>query len=332
MDVKQQRPIAVLGSGSWGTALALVLARNNQRCKLWGPETELLKVAAKTRRHETYLPGVDLPDLIEIETELENAVDGVRDVLMVVPSHAFRSMLKQIDSLMATDKRIAWGTKGLDAENGKLLHQVVQEELGEDIPIAALSGPTFATEVAAGLGSAITLACIDDDFANDMIERMQSTNFRVQRSRDIVGVQVGGIVKNVSAVAAGMCDGLELGANTRCAVITQGLAEMVELGVALGAEPETFLGLSGVGDLILTAGTDESRNRRFGLALGQGLELKSAAKSIGQEIEAVNNVKIVYDLAHKMKIKMPVTEHVYQVLQQQLSPRDAMGQLLAAIG
>jgi len=262
--------VAVLGSGSWGTALAVHLARSGHRTVLWGIETDELNTMARERVNARYLPGVALPEGLEIEHDMARAVAQADQLLVVVPSHAFREVLERVRPMLAPGQRVAWATKGFELTSGKLPHQVASEVLGPSVPTAVLSGPTFAREVGAGLPSAMTVASYDGDYAMELARSISGRNFRAYASSDMVGVEVGGAVKNVLAIGAGISDGLGFGANTRVALITRGLAEMMRLGVALGADRETFMGLAGLGDLVLTCTDDQSRNRRCGLLLAAG--------------------------------------------------------------
>ena len=316
-------PVAVIGSGSWGTALAILLARNGCAVRLWGVAPEIQ--ALMQNRRSIYLPEVELPETISLFLDLEEALHGVHDVLIAVPSFVFRSTLKLIKPYLASDARLFWGTKGLDSSD-KLLSAVVKEEVGE-IPIAILSGPTFASEVARGLPTAITVAVTNSDFAADLSRYLHGGNFRVYISNDLIGVQICGAVKNVLAIAVGISDGLGFGSNARCALITRGLAEMMRLGKALGGMPETFMGLAGLGDLVLTCTDDKSRNRRFGLAIGRGCDSKQAQQDIKQVVEGVSNAKSVHLLAQSMKIEVPIADQVYCILYEGLSPHEAVAAL-----
>jgi glycerol-3-phosphate dehydrogenase (NAD(P)+) len=244
-----------------------------------------------------------------------------------VPSHAFREVLQQIKPFLTEQHRLAWGTKGLEKGSRKLLHQIVAEE-GINVPIAAVSGPTFAGEVARDLPGAITVASKDPQFARELATALHSKNFLAYTSDDVIGVEIGGAAKNVLAIAAGIADGMGFGTNTRAALITRGLNEIMHLGVALGGQRETFMGLSGLGDLVLTCSDDQSRNRRFGLALGKGLDPEQAKKEIAQVIEGIGTSETIYTLAKDNNVEMPITEQVYKVLHEDLSPREAVRVLM----
>ncbi len=325
---RQQSPIAILGAGSWGTALAIQLCRAGGSVTLWGHEAELMANIDAARCNERYLPGVLLPERLSLNADLTSALVDVRDVLIVVPSHAFRAVLTQLRPLLKSDARLAWATKGLESGSGKLLHEVTEEVLGKGIATAVVSGPTFAREVAEGLPTAVTVASTDAVFAADMVARLHSKTFRAYTNDDVIGVEVGGAVKNVLAIAAGIADGLGYGANARTALITRGLAEMMRLGETLHGQRETFMGLAGLGDLVLTCTDDQSRNRRLGLALGQGKLLEAALAAIDQVVEGVQTAREVHDLALSQGVDMPITEQVYAVLYQARKPKDAVQALL----
>jgi glycerol-3-phosphate dehydrogenase (NAD(P)+) len=319
---------AVLGSGSWGTALAVHLARTGHPTWLWGIETEELDAMARERVNRRYLPGVGLPDGLAIEHDLAQAVARADLLLVVVPSHAFREVLLRIRPMLRPGQRVAWATKGFELETGKLPNEVALEVLGTNVPTAVLSGPTFAREVGAGLPSAMTVASRDADFAMSLARSLSGERFRAYASSDMIGVEVGGAIKNVLAIGAGISDGLGFGANTRVAMITRGLAEMMRLGVALGAEKETFMGLAGLGDLVLTCTDDQSRNRRFGLALAAGKTPQQAQAEIGQVVEGVLAARAVHDVAQRAGVEMPISEQIYRVLYEGAPARDAVDALM----
>jgi glycerol-3-phosphate dehydrogenase (NAD(P)+) len=325
----QDNEITVLGAGSWGTALAIRLAINNNPTLLWGHDPDFMERLAGERQNSEFLPGIAFPENLSIESDLQHALAHSRDILVVVPSHAFREVLSNAAPLLLEHSRIAWATKGLEHGSGKFMSEVLQEVLGNDIPAAVLSGPTFAMEVAASLPTALTVASNNSDFATHMARRLHGDVMRVYTSDDVLGVQLGGTVKNVLAIAAGITDGMHFGANSRAALITRGLAELMRLGDAMGARRETLMGLSGVGDLILTCTDDQSRNRRLGLALGRGIGLKTAVAEIGQVVEGFNTAREVMQLTHKFKVEMPISEQVYQVLHAGMSPQEAVHNLLA---
>jgi glycerol-3-phosphate dehydrogenase (NAD(P)+) len=320
--------VAVLGSGSWGTALAVHLARTGHRAILWGIETEELTAMARDRVNSRYLPGVTLPDGLEIEHDFARAVAQAEQLLVVVPSHAFRAVLERAKPLLRPGQRVAWATKGFELATGKLPHEVADEVFGRDVPTAVLSGPTFAKEVGAGLPSAMTVASRHGDYAMALARSLSDENFRAYASSDMAGVEVGGAVKNVLAIGAGVSDGLGFGANTRVALITRGLAEMMRLGVALGARPETFMGLAGLGDLVLTCTDNQSRNRRFGLLLAAGKTPEQAQSEIGQVVEGVLAARAVHDVAARHGVVMPISEQIYRVLYEGAPAKEAVHALM----
>ncbi|WP_333608840.1 NAD(P)H-dependent glycerol-3-phosphate dehydrogenase [Arsukibacterium sp.] len=307
--------ITVLGAGSYGTALAICLARNGNAITLWGRNTAEIALMQHEGANQKYLPDIKLPPSLQLTSDLAAAVAASRDILVVVPSHAFADTLRQLKPLLAANARIAWATKGLEPETGRLLQDVARDILGEHIPLAVLSGPTFAKEMAAGLPTAISLSSTDMLFINELSNLLHcAKSFRVYTNPDFIGVQLGGAVKNVIAIGAGMADGIGFGANARTALITRGLAEMCRLGCAMGAQKDTFMGMAGLGDLVLTCTDNQSRNRRFGLLLGQGMGVAEAISSIGQVVEGYRNTKEVYNLARRVGVEMPITEQLYQVL------------------
>jgi glycerol-3-phosphate dehydrogenase (NAD(P)+) len=285
----QATEIGVIGAGSWGTALAIQLGRAGQQPMLWGREPEVINALNSERCNSVFLPDIPLPDAVSINADLKDLVQRNRDLLVCVPSHVFRQVLENIQPHMQKGVRVAWATKGFELSSGKLPHQVAHETLGMEVPLAVVSGPTFAREVGLGLPTAMTVAATNGDFADELAWRFSGESFRAYTSTDMIGVEVGGAVKNVLAIATGMSDGLGFGANTRIALITRGLAEMTRLGVALGANADTFSGLSGMGDLVLTCTDDQSRNRRMGLALAAGKTVEETCAAIGQVVEGVKD-------------------------------------------
>lgn len=310
------RPIVVLGAGSWGTALAIQFARGGERTVLWGRAEDDPAELARARRNERYLPGAEFPPSLAIEPDLAKAVGSGEDVVLVVPSSVLRLVLQQVKPMLGPRSRVAWASKGFELATGKLPHQVVGEVLGPHVPIAVLSGPTFAREVGLGLPTAIAVASPNPAFARDLAERISSGGFRAYTQADIVGVEIGGAVKNVIAIATGVSDGLGYGANSRVFLITRGLAEMVRLGIALGAKRETLMGLAGLGDLVLTCTDDQSRNRRFGRALAAGKPVDQAIAEIGQVVEGYHAAKAVHAVALSHGVEMPICRHVFEVLHQ----------------
>jgi glycerol-3-phosphate dehydrogenase (NAD(P)+) len=322
-------PVAVLGAGSWGTALAIQFARGGRPVRLWGRDREQLAVMAMSRRNARYLESAGFPDSLHVEPELPAALAGARDVLVVVPSQAFRAVLGELAPLLAPAMHVAWATKGFEQGSLKLPHQVAREALGARRRIAVLSGPTFAREVGAGLPTAMTVASPDAAYAQALARELSSANFRAYSSTDIMGVEIGGAVKNALAVGAGLSDGLGFGANTRVALITRGLKEMTRLGLALGAQADTFMGLAGLGDLVLTCTDDQSRNRRFGLLLAAGRTAEAALAEIGQAVEGYAAARAIHAVAAHAGVEMPLCAMVYRVLYEKLPAKDAVRALMS---
>ncbi len=327
--VSEAASVAVLGAGSWGTALAIQFARAGSRTVLWSRRQEQAALMQEQRQNAEYLPGATFPAPLEVTADLEHAVRNAWAVIVVVPSQAFRPLLDQLRPLLSDNTVVGWATKGFEHPSGKLLDLVAREALGDEHPRAVLSGPTFAREVGAGLPTAMTIAATDESAAQALANAISSEVFRAYTSDDMTGVEVGGAVKNVLAIGAGISDGLGFGANTRVAVITRGLVEMTRLGVALGARQETFMGLAGMGDLILTCTDDQSRNRRMGLALAAGASVDDAQAEIRQVVEGVRAARAVRTVAAAHQVDMPICSSVYQVLYEQLSPREAVRMLMS---
>ncbi|AXR05224.1 NAD(P)H-dependent glycerol-3-phosphate dehydrogenase [Salinimonas sediminis] len=321
--------ITVLGAGSYGTALAFCLARNGHPTLLWGRDKAHMAELDEQRENARYLPGATFPEALIIQPDLANAIAASNDILVVVPSHAFKAMLEALKPLLTPAHRIIWATKGLEPGTGRLLREVALDVLGDRYPLAVLSGPTFAREMVAGLPTAISLSSEDEALIDEFAAKLHcSKTFRVYKNPDFIGVQLGGAVKNVIAIGAGLADGLGFGANARTALITRGLAELTRLGVKLGAQPETFMGMAGLGDLVLTCTDNQSRNRRFGLALGEGKDVKRAMDDIGQVVEGYRNTEEVHTLAARVGVEMPICEQIYAVLYQDKPPREAAMALL----
>ena len=321
--------IAVLGAGAWGTALALLLARNGQPVRLWGRDAAAAARLAEDRENRRYLPGHPFPPDLSIEPDLEAAVADAREVLVAVPSHAFRNVLVRVARAVPDASGVTWATKGLDPESGKWLHEVAVEALGSAARAAVVSGPTFAREVADGRPAAVAVACADLDRARRLAGLLHGPRFRAYANDDVAGVSLGGAVKNVLAVAAGVADGLGLGANTRAALVARGLREMLRLGRMVGACPTTLMGLAGLGDLVLTCTDDQSRNRRFGLALAGGDPPDEARARAGGVVEGAVAAPAVFALAERLGLEMPITEQVAAVVLGEAAPEDAVETLLA---
>lgn len=329
MNPNRPSRISVYGAGSWGTALALQLARNGLDVMLWDYVPEHIARYDKARENTHYLPGIPFPDNLHCTDSLEVMMEHANDQVIVIPSHGFRTLLQQIKPLLTPEHTIVWATKGLEVGSGKLLHEVLEEELGSDIPYGVVSGPTFASEVARGLPSAMTAAASKPELAQRIAEAFQGGNYRVYTSNDVLGVELGGAVKNVLAIAAGISDGLGFGANARAAIITRGLAEIMRLSESMGAEHDTVMGLAGVGDLVLTCTDDQSRNRRLGLALGKGKDTESAIEEIGQAVEGAKTSQSIGMLAKRANVDMPICGYVNKVIYENLPPKQAVKELLA---
>ena len=322
--VDQKRPIVVLGAGSWGTALAIQMARAGHHVLLWGNEVEHIQLLKEQRCNQQYLPDIVFPELLQLTADLEQALASPAWVLIAIPSHAYRSFLRKNKHLFDKNIGIAWASKGLEQGSGKLIHQVVAEELPQCKKTAVMSGPTFAAEVARNLPTAITVASTSESFSRQVSDDLHSGHFRVYLSADLIGVELGGSLKNVLAIAAGAAD-----ANTRAALITRGLAEMMRLGEAMGGKRETFMGLAGMGDLILTCTDNQSRNRQTGLLLAQGKTLEQVHKEIGQAIEGIKTTKEVVNLARKYNVEVPICEQVYRVIYENCPIDEAVHTLLS---
>jgi glycerol-3-phosphate dehydrogenase (NAD(P)+) len=319
--------MAVIGAGSWGTALAIQCARAGHPTRLWGRDAVLVESMRLARRNARYLPDAEFPPSLEPVADLSAALAGVRDALVAVPSHAFRATLLLIQPLLDGQARIAWASKGFEMSTGLLPHEVAREVFGSR-PGAVLSGPTFAREVGAGLPTAMTVASRDADFARELALRLSGPEFRAYTQSDIVGVEVGGAVKNVIAIGSGIADGMGFGANTRVALITRGLAEMTRLGLRLGAQRDTFMGLAALGDLVLTCTDDQSRNRRLGLALGRGHSPAEALRQIGQVVEGVTAASAVREVAERVGVEMPICFEVHRVMHEGRAVRAALQALM----
>lgn len=321
--------IAVLGAGSWGTALALQLERSGSHAILWGRDPAHVAEMASSRRNKRYLPDIEIPEAVLLEADIHAAVSAADHVLLVIPSYAFAATVKLIMADLKPAQGVAWACKGFEPGSGRLLHQVAAGLLPESVPLAIVTGPSFAKEVAMNLPTAVTVAGPNEGFTEAMASALHGGRFRAYTSDDMVGAELGGAVKNVMAVATGICDGMALGDNARAALITRGLAEMMRLGHALNARPETLMGLAGAGDLILTCTGDLSRNRQLGLLLGKGKTLEQALAEIGQVVEGVNSAAEVQRLALQHAINMPISEQVNGIIHLGWDPVEGVARLMA---
>ena len=319
--------IAVLGAGAWGTAIAIYLSARHE-VRLWARDAALVGAMRAERTNHRYLPGVTLPAALTITDDLASALSEADLAIAAVPTSGLRATLRAMKNV-ARATPVVWLCKGFEAGKAVLPHQVCAEELSAGVARAVLSGPSFAEEVARGLPAAVTLASNDADFARDTARALHGTTLRIYRSEDVIGVETAGAVKNVIAIAAGVSDGLALGLSARAALITRGLAEMTRLGVALGGRAETFMGLAGAGDLILTCTGDLSRNRRVGLELAQGAALDKVLSGLGHTAEGVLTARAVASLAESRGIEMPITRAVCRVLENPPQARAAVQELLA---
>ncbi|WP_305805065.1 NAD(P)H-dependent glycerol-3-phosphate dehydrogenase [Stenotrophomonas sp. YIM B06876] len=321
--------VAVLGAGSWGTALASLLARHGHPTVLWGRDAAVIEAIDQRHDNPRYLPGIALPETLRATTDLAAAVAGAAWILVVVPSHAFAETVRMLAPLRPAAAGVAWATKGFEPGSGRFLHEVARDVLGPEVALAVVTGPSFAKEVTQGLPTAVTVHGDDVAFSQGVAEAMHGPAFRAYTGDDMVGAELGGAMKNVLAVATGVADGMQLGLNARAGLITRGLNEMLRLAAAIGAKPETLMGLAGLGDLVLTCTGDLSRNRRLGLALGRGQTLADAVREIGQVVESVQTADEVMRQAERHGIDLPISQAVRAVLHGDLSPAEALQQLLA---
>ena len=322
-------PITVLGAGSWGTALAALIARHGYPVTLWGRDAVQVAAIDATHENARYLPGVALPESLRATTDLASAVASAALVLVVTPSHAFPETLRLLAPHRRADAGVAWATKGFEPGSGRFLHEVAGDILGDAVPLAVVTGPSFAREVAQGLPTALTVHSDDEAFAQAVAEALHGPAFRAYTGNDMLGAELGGAMKNVLAVATGIADGMALGLNARAGLITRGLNEMLRLNAAIGGKAETLMGLAGLGDLVLTCTGDLSRNRRLGLALGRGQSIAQAVAEIGQVVESVQTVDEVMRLANRHGIELPISELVQRVLHEEITPREGLKIILS---
>lgn len=321
--------VAVLGAGSWGTALAALIARHGHPTVLWGRDPAVTSAIADRHENPRYLPGIALPEALRATTLLAEALTAADLVLVVVPSHAFAETLRALAPLRPAHAGVAWATKGFEPGSGRFLHEVAGELLGDGVPLAVVTGPSFAQEVAQGLPTALTVHSDDADFCQQVADALHGPAFRAYTGNDMRGAELGGAMKNVLAVATGVADGMGLGLNARAGLITRGLNEMLRLNIALGGRPETLMGLAGLGDLVLTCTGDLSRNRRLGLALGRGASIADAVREIGQVVESLQTADEVMRLASAHAIELPIAEGVRDVLHGTVTPAEGLARLMA---
>lgn len=321
--------IAVIGAGSWGTALAALIVRNGHAATLWGRDGAQIAAIREHRENSRYLPGVALPTTLLVTEDLAHALREATLLLVVVPSHAFTETMHALAPLRARGAGVAWATKGFEPGRGRFLHEVAEDVFGSDVPLAVATGPSFAREVARGLPTAVTVHSDDAAFAQTVAETLHGPAFRAYTGSDMLGAELGGAMKNVLAVAVGVADGMQLGLNARAGLVTRGLNEMLRLNAAIGGRAETLMGLAGLGDLVLTCTGDLSRNRRLGLALGRGQSQSQAVREIGQVIESVQTADEVMRLAQRHGVELPISALVQRVLHEQITPQEALELLLA---
>ena len=329
MHTPRRPRLAVLGAGSWGTALAALSARNGNPTVLWGRDPEQVAALRATHRNPRYFPDLALPEALRFESDLAAALSAADLVLVVVPSHAFTSVVEQVAALHPRLDGLAWATKGFEAGSGRFLHEVAADLLGPALPAAVVTGPSFAREVVQGLPTAVTVHSGDEAFAREVANALHAPTFRAYTGSDLVGAELGGAMKNVLAVATGVADGMQFGHNARAGLITRGLNEMLRLNDALGGRAETLMGLAGLGDLVLTCTGDLSRNRRLGLALGRGEPLQAALAAIGQVVESVQTANEVMRLGDRCGVELPISALVQRVLLGELTPAEGVRLLLA---
>lgn len=329
MNSRHPTKVSVVGAGSWGTALALLLARNGHDVRLWGREKDLMQMMMQSRCNERYLPQFVFPSNLTPVAELSDAVRDAEQIVVSVSSVGFYQQLQELIPLISVSTGIVCASKGLEPTKKIFFHDAIQSLNIKSERFAVVAGPSFAKEVAAGLPTAVILASESAALLEKLIPLFHNPAFRVYESNDVLGAEIGGILKNVYAISAGISDGLGFGANARCALITRALAEMLRFGLSMGAKQETLIGLSGMGDLVLSCTDDQSRNRRFGLALASGLSVMDALASIGQVVEGQQNAQFVLDLAAKHRIEMPIVTSVLNVLVDKMKAKEAVEQLLA---
>jgi len=321
--------LAIIGGGSWGTALACVLGQRFDSVELWMHEAELAAEVEKSRVNEVFLPGVRLPLNVRVGNSLEKALVGGDVVLSVMPSHVARSVYTEMRPWLRAGTPLVSASKGLEAGSLERVSEVILSVVGPDFPVAVLTGPTFAKEVAAGNPTAVVCASADPETARALQQKFSGPTLRVYASSDVVGAEIGGALKNVIAIGAGICDGLELGHNALAALITRGLAELTRLAVAAGGRPETMAGLAGLGDLVLTCTGDLSRNRQVGLKLARGLKLGEILGATPMVAEGVRTTSVALDLARRLEVELPITEQMHAVLNESRNPAEAIRELMS---
>ncbi|WP_413380466.1 NAD(P)H-dependent glycerol-3-phosphate dehydrogenase [Alkalihalobacillus sp. 1P02AB] len=326
--------VAVIGAGSWGSALALVLADNEHEVTIWARREDQINEINQKHTNEKYLPNIELPHSIKGTTDLKEAVSGVNNILIVVPTKAIRETIKSLKEVIDTKATIIHASKGIEPGTHKRISEMIEEEFdGSELlgDIVVLSGPSHAEEVSLRQPTTVTSSSNNIKAAEKVQDLFINQHFRVYTNPDLIGVELGGAIKNIIALSCGLTNGLGLGDNTKAAIMTRGLAEMARLGVKLGAEPLTFSGLSGLGDLIVTCTSVHSRNWRAGHMLGQGLTLDEVLEKMGMVVEGVRTTKATYELALKLGIEMPITTALYKVLFEETTPQEAAEELMGRL-
>ena len=334
MTQSKKPAVAVLGAGSWGTALAALIARHGHPTVLWGRDAATIAAIRAQGENPRYLPGIALPRSLRATAALPEAMADAELVLVVVPSHAFADTLRALAPLRPPAAGVAWATKGFEPGSGRFLHEVAGQILGnqgldDDVPLAVVTGPSFAREVAAGMPTALTVHSDNAGFAQQVADVLHGPSFRAYTGDDMLGAELGGAMKNVLAVATGVADGMGLGLNARAGLITRGLNEMLRLNIAIGGRPETLMGLAGLGDLVLTCTGDLSRNRRLGLALGRGQAIEDAVREIGQVVESIQTADEVMRQAESHGVELPIASNVRDVLHGDITPAEGLRRLMA---
>ena len=325
----KREPVSILGAGSWGTALAIRLADNGHSVTLWGRDEALLEEIARTRCNGVYLPGCELPRNLHTQTDLATAVSACRTLVIAIPSTSLRKVCeKASEEIGPRHQGVVLATKGIEPSSAKLAHEVLDETMRSEIPLACLSGPSFADEVAKRLPTAVIAASKDRDFASKTAALFRHRTFRVYTSDDVVGTEIAGTFKNIIAIAVGISDGLGFGANARAALITRGLSEVRRLATAMGGKSDTLNGLAGIGDLVLTCTSDQSRNRRFGLLVAEGHSVAVIGKKIAQTTEGASSAAIAQQLARRYHVDLPICEQVDDILSGRTKPAQAVKKLL----
>jgi glycerol-3-phosphate dehydrogenase (NAD(P)+) len=320
--------ISIIGAGSWGTALALHLAGKFRQISLWVYEEDLCEIMTQSRENTWFLPGHSLPDNIQPTSSLQTAIQGQSIILLVVPTHVIRQTLSQIKPFLSENCLLVCASKGIENDSLFTTHQIFQDILDINYSMASISGPTFAKEVASGVPSALVASATTLEIANQVQEFFTTEKMKVFTNTDVIGAEIGGALKNVIAIATGICDGLDLGFNTRAALVTRGLVEISRIGTELGARPETFYGLTGLGDLVLTCTGDLSRNRQLGIQLGKGKSLQEITESMKMVAEGVLTVRSAYSLIKKFNVQAAIMEETYRVLHENKSPEQALKDLM----